>query len=136
MVKSQLATKQKTRSTCNLEVFTEVAKELGLTLPIVKEIFNTHSAFTKYVMESNTFDGVRWPYLGVFRSKPKEVQILNHLKGLTLDQQKLFKEQVRMGKFKALREAKIKKASESTERSEWMDFEVFRQDKDFMDSLQ
>jgi hypothetical protein len=54
-------------------------------------------------MESNTFDGVRWPYLGVFKSKPKEVQFINHLKGLTPDQAEKFKQEVREGKFKVLR---------------------------------
>lgn len=88
---------------------TEVAKELGLSVQLVKEIFSAHSMYTKQVMESNSFDGVRWPYLGVFRSKPKEVQVINHLKGLTPEQQREFKRQVRAGKFKI-------KTDESTER--------------------
>jgi hypothetical protein len=91
---------KKTKTTCNQEVFTDVAKELGLSLAIVKEIFNTHSLYTRRVMESNTFDGVRWPYLGVFKSKPKEVQVINHLRGLTPEQQEEFKQQVREGKYK------------------------------------
>lgn len=63
-------------------------------------------------MESNTFDGVRWPYLGVFKSKPKEVQFINHIKGLTPEQQQEFKQQVRAGKFK------IDRRRKSTERNE------------------
>lgn len=91
---------KKTRTTCNQEVFAEVAKDLGLASAIVKEIFNTHSLFTRKTMESNTFDGVRWPYLGVFKSKPKEVQILNHLKGLTPEQQLAFKADIKAGKYR------------------------------------
>lgn len=91
---------KKTKTTCNQEVFVEVAKELGLSVATVKEIFNSHSLYTRKTMESNTFDGVRWPYLGVFKSKPKEVQFINHLKGLTPEQQEEFKTQVREGKFK------------------------------------
>jgi hypothetical protein len=51
-------------------------------------------------MESNTFDGVRFPYLGVFKSKPKEVQFINHIKGLTPEQQDEFKRAVKEGKYK------------------------------------
>lgn len=89
-------------------MFSEVAKELGLTVAMVKEIFNSHSAYTKKVMESNTFDGVRWPYLGVFKSKPKEVQFINHLKGLTPEQAAKFKQEVREGKYKVLRGERLK----------------------------
>jgi len=95
---------KKVKTTCNTEVFTEVAKELGLTVAVVKEIFNTHSLFTKKTMEDNTFDGVRWPFLGVFKSKPKEVQVINHLKGLTPEQQKEFKQQIKAGFFRKLNE--------------------------------
>ena len=76
--------------TCNQEVFSAVAKELGIPIAEVKQIFNAQSLFIKNTMESNTFDGVRWPYFGVFRSKPQEVQIINHLKGLLKDQKSVF----------------------------------------------
>lgn len=111
----------KTKTTCNQEVFSEVAKELGLSLQTIKDIFNSHSQYTKHVMENNSFDGVRWPYLGVFRSKPKEVQIINHLKGLTPDQAKDFKRQVREGKWKALREAKANEIAERLKREDTED---------------
>lgn len=97
-MKQLLNTKSKT--TCNQEVMSEVAKELGLSIQIVKDIFNTHSQYTRNVIESSSFDGVRWPYLGVFRSKPKEVQVLNHLKGLTPEQAREFKQDLRAGKYK------------------------------------
>ncbi len=76
--------------TCNQEVFSAVAKELGVSIAEVKQIYNAQSLFIKQTMESNTFDGVRWPYFGVFRSKPQEVQIINHLKGLLKDQKSVF----------------------------------------------
>lgn len=90
----------KARSTCNQEVMTKVAEELGLTLTEVKAIVNAQSAYTKNLMESSSFDGVRWPYLGVFKAKPKEVQVINHLKGLTPEQQIEFKRELREGKYK------------------------------------
>jgi hypothetical protein len=94
-------------------VFSEVAKELGLPMSTVKEIFNAHSLFTRKVMESNTFDGVRWPYLGVFKSKPKEVQFINHMKGLTPEQQEEFKQEVRAGKYKIIRGNRIESRRQS-----------------------
>lgn len=130
-MKPQLPSKAKTKTTCNQAVFSEVAKELGLTIQNVKDIFNSHSLYTRTTMENNTFDGVRWPYLGVFRSKPKEVQILNHLKGLTPEQQKEFKQQVREGKWKALREAKM---YESAKRLNGEDATTSRHNQDELDS--
>jgi hypothetical protein len=109
-MKSQSNTKSRAKTTCNQEVFAEVAKELGLPIQTVKDIFSCHSAYTKQVMESNSFDGVAWPYFGCFRSKPKEVQVLNHLRGLTPEQQKEFKQQVRQGKYKLMVEKKQKDA--------------------------
>lgn len=85
----------KVRATCNHEILTEVAKELGLSFFDVREIVNSQSLFTKQIIESNSFDGVRWPYFGVFKAKPKEVQIINHLKGLTDEQKKEFKQRLR-----------------------------------------
>lgn len=87
----------KIRVTCNQEVIAEVAKELGLPVLEVKDIVNSQSLFTKQVMESSTFDGVRWPYFGVFKAKPKEIQIINHLKGLNEEQKKEFKLKLKQG---------------------------------------
>jgi hypothetical protein len=98
-----MKSQSKKRTTCNQEVFVEVAKELGLSPQVVKEIFNSFSAFTRSTMESNTFDGVRWPFLGVFKSKPIEVQVLNQLRGITPEEQKQFKQAVRSGKYKRKR---------------------------------
>lgn len=83
------------RVVCNQIILREVASELGLPLETVKDIVNFQSEYTKEVMESNSFDSVRWPYLGVFKSKPKEVQMINHLRGMTPEQQAEFKKAVR-----------------------------------------
>lgn len=88
------------RVLCNQVVLTEVARDLGLPLETVKQIIICQSEFTKEVMESNTFDSVRWPYFGVFKSKPKEVQMINHLKGMTYEQAEDFKRKVRTGKIR------------------------------------
>lgn len=88
------------RILCNIIVIKEVANELGLSIEAVKRMVNIQSEYTRFVMESNTFDSIRWPYLGVFKSKPKEVQMLSHLQGLTPQQQAEFKKKVRTGKIK------------------------------------
>jgi len=88
------------RTLCNVPVMREVAQELGLPLEIVKGVVAVQSEYTKYVMELGEFDSVRWPYLGVFKSKPKEVQMINHLMGMTPEQQRDFKHAVRTGRIR------------------------------------
>jgi hypothetical protein len=88
------------RVICNTVILKEVANELGLPLETVKNMVNAQSEYTKLVIEQGSFDSVRWPYLGVFKSKPKEVQILSHLQGMTPEQQADFKFKVRTGKIK------------------------------------
>jgi len=88
------------RVVVNTIVIKEVATYLGLTVEQVKQIVTCQSEYTKEVMESGSFDSVRWPYLGIFKSKPKEVQMLSHLKGLTKEQAEEFKKAVRTGKIK------------------------------------
>lgn len=80
---------------CNAIAIKEVAEELGLDINLVKAIVSSQSEYTVMVMESDTFDSIRWPHFGIFQSKPKEVQMINHLRGMTLDQQKDFKRAVR-----------------------------------------
>ena len=73
------------------QLMREVAEELNLPLKTVKEvIMNGQSKFTAYVMKSNTFDGVRWPFLGKFTAKVKAAQVLKHLKGLNSIQKEFF----------------------------------------------
>jgi len=88
------------RVICNTVILKEVATELGLPLETVKNMINSQSEYTKTVIEQGSFDSVRWPYLGIFKSKPKEVQILSHLQGMTPEQQTEFKFKVRTGKIK------------------------------------
>ena len=88
------------RIICNPIILREVSQELGLPLETVKLIVNSQSEYTKSVIEQGIFDSVRWPYLGIFKSKPKEVQMLTHLQGMTPEQQADFKRKVRTGKIK------------------------------------
>ncbi len=85
---------------CNVVILKEVAEELGLSTAAVKAIIDCQSEYTAKVMASDTYDSVRWPYLGVFKSKPKEVQMINHLRGMTPEQQQEFKIAVRTRKIK------------------------------------
>jgi hypothetical protein len=84
----------------NVIILKEVADELGLPLKDVKEIVATQSDFTKLIIESGSWDNVRWPYLGVFKCKTKELMMINYLKGLDPIQAEQFKKAVRTGKIK------------------------------------
>jgi predicted metalloenzyme YecM len=88
------------RTLCNPIILKEVAQELGLPLETVKIMVNCQSAYTALIMAEGSFDCIRLPYLGAFKSKPKEVQMLEHLKGMTPEQQKEFKHAVRTRKIK------------------------------------
>lgn len=85
---------------CNPVTLKEVSTELGLPLKDVKEIIDCQSEFTKQIIESGTFDNIRWPYLGIFKSKTKEIQMINYLKGMNPIQAEAFKKAVRTGKIK------------------------------------
>lgn len=104
------------RTFCNIIILKEVAAELGLPLSTVRAIIDSQSEYTKVVMESGSYDSIRWPYLGVFKSKPKEVQMINHLKGMTPEQASEFKKKVRTGKIKLNHwEDKLKKRGNKTQ---------------------
>lgn len=79
----------------------EVSEELNLPLHMVKEVIvKGQSKFTAHVMKSDTFDGVRWPFLGKFTAKVKAAQVLKHIKGLTAIQKEFFFSQKEFQKFK------------------------------------
>lgn len=88
------------RTYCNEICIKEVAEELGLPINTVRRIVESQFGLVKEIMESGTFDSIRLPYLGVFKSKPKEVQIINHLRGLTEEQGREFRKAVMTGKIK------------------------------------
>ena len=88
------------RAYCNIPIEKEVAEELGLPLSTVKRIVNSQSAFVKDTIESGTFSSVRMAYLGTFKAKLKEVQMINHLKGMTPEQQAEFRKDVKSGRIK------------------------------------
>lgn len=88
------------RKLCNDNCIKETAKELGLTTKQVKEIVDVQSQYIKYIIENGFFDSVRLVSLGLFASKPKEIQMLEHLKGMTPEQAREFKKLVRTGKIK------------------------------------
>ena len=83
------------------EVMKEVARELDLPLRTVKDmVINGQSAFTAHIMKSNTFHGVKWPFFGTFKVKPKKVQIDRYKMGMTKQQKKLFVESIKRGEWK------------------------------------
>lgn len=102
---------------CNEIALKEVSLELGLPLETVKAMVNTQSEYTKVVMESNSYDSIRWIYLGVFKSKPKEIQMINYLRGMTPFQQSEFKKAVRTGKIRLNQWEKTKNNTNDNSRS-------------------
>lgn len=85
---------------CNQMVEAEVHQELGLPLYIVKRIVQTQSEFVKNEIESGHFNSIRLPFLGKFSCKEKEVQMMNHMKGLDETQRKQFRKDVLSGRIK------------------------------------
>lgn len=88
------------RILCNEVCLKEVSEELGLSLNTVRKMVDSQFEFVKITMETGMFDSIRLPFLGVFKSKPKEVQIINHLKGLSEEQGREFRKAVRTGKIR------------------------------------
>lgn len=88
------------RQYCNAIIEREVADELGLPLNTVRKIADSQSLFVKIIMESGKFENVRLPYLGRFSAKLKEIQVINHLKGMTEEQAREFRKAVKTGKIK------------------------------------
>jgi len=87
--------------TINEKVLVETAAKLDLPLKLVKDVvLNGQSKFTAFTMASNTFDGIRWPYFGVFKAKHKIVQVLNHMKGLDPMQKQFFKDMLKLQRLK------------------------------------
>jgi hypothetical protein len=85
--------------TINDRLYLETSRELDLPLKLVKDILiNGQGKFTAHVMANNTFDGIRWPYFGVFKAKHKVIQILNYMKGLDKDQKQFFLDMRRLAK--------------------------------------
>lgn len=65
------------RKSCNKEVEQEVADIHGVPVELVRELVRFQSQFTKEVIESNSFDGVRFIYLGKFVTTPRRIQMRN-----------------------------------------------------------
>lgn len=88
------------RQYCNAIIEKETALELGLPLHITKKIISSQSEFVRTTMESGTFNNVRLCYLGSFVCKSKEIQMINHMRGLNEIQRKQFRKDVLTGRIK------------------------------------
>lgn len=78
------------KNTCNKEIIAEISEELGIDRKIVEKIVDFQSKLTATTMKSGTFDGVRWPYFGVFQAKHAKVQALQRLRGLPAYKKKIY----------------------------------------------
>jgi nucleoid DNA-binding protein len=88
------------RVTCNEIILKSVSEELGLSLNTVRKMVATQFEFVKTTIESGKFESVRLPYLGSFTVKFKEVQMMNHVRGLSPDQRKQFRKDVMTGRVR------------------------------------
>lgn len=79
----------------NERLYLEVSRELGISIKLVKDIIlNGQSKFTAFTMSNNSFDGVRWPFFGVFKAKHKVVQVYSYMKGMSPEQKQFFKDMI------------------------------------------
>jgi len=98
------------KDSINSALYKEIAAEMSISEKVVQDvILNGQSRCTMEIMEGNTFDGVKWPYLGTFKAKHKSVQIINHIKGLTPIQKELFIASLKAGKLRHLAKGMDKK---------------------------
>jgi len=106
--------KQKPKiETINDRLYLETARELDIPLKTVKDvILNGQSKFTAYTIASSTFDGVRWPYFGVFKAKHKVVQVYNYMQGLDENQKQFFKDMIYL-KYQAQKQKNKLKTNEA-----------------------
>jgi hypothetical protein len=87
--------------TINDQVLEDTAATLNLPLKLVKDVvINGQSKFTAHTIASNTFDGIRWPYFGVFKAKHKIVQVLSYMKGLDPVQKTFFRNMLKLQRQK------------------------------------
>jgi len=88
--------------TINDRLYLEISRELDIPIETIKDvIINGQSKFTAHVMSNNTFDGIRWPYFGVFKAKHKLLQVYNYMKGLEPAQKQFFKDMIHWKYLKA-----------------------------------
>lgn len=65
---------------CNKQVERETSRLLNIDPNIVADVISFHSKYTKEIIESNSFDGVRYLYLGKIVAKIKKLQMRNEYK--------------------------------------------------------
>jgi len=76
---------------CNSRLVKEVANENNITQESVNDILNSVSSFVHLTIKSGSLEGVRLPYLGVFKVKPRTQQYKDYLHSLGPDMKKMFK---------------------------------------------
>ena len=96
--------------TSNERIYKEIALEMGIPEKLVQDvILHGQSKCTAVTVRSNTFDGVKWPYLGKFKAKHKSVQILQYMKGLNPIQREFFLGNLKKGQYKEVNKIHNKK---------------------------
>ena len=89
--------------TSNERIYKEIALEMGISEKLVQDvILHGQSKCTAVTIRSNTFDGVKWPYLGKFKAKHKSVQSLQYMKGLDPTQREFFLRNLEAGQYKEI----------------------------------
>ena len=63
-------------------IMKEISADLDIPYSMVRDIvINGQAGFTKHVMESGQYNGVRWPYFGAFKVKAHHVQVKKYMQG-------------------------------------------------------
>ncbi len=82
------------------DIMKEISADLNIPYNVVRDVvINGQSAFTKKVIESGTFHSVRWRFLGLFKVKPRNVQIKKFMRGVDPSQRFIYRKLIKQGKF-------------------------------------
>jgi len=76
----------------------EMSADLDIPYSMIRDVvINGQAQFTKHVMESGQFNGVRWPYFGAFKVKARNVQVKKYMQGLNEVQRSIMRVRIKEG---------------------------------------
>lgn len=69
-----------------IAIMKKIAEDFGTSFSDVEKIVNAQSGYAKHVMESNSMEGIAFPYLGKFVVSPRKIKMV--LQGTELKRMK------------------------------------------------
>ncbi len=80
------------------EIMKEMSADMNIPFNTIRDVvIGGQSAFTKHTMESGEFNNVRWPKFGIFKVKPRYVQIKHFMRGVKPEQRFIYRELIKRG---------------------------------------